>query len=323
MYPVSCPDYADGMISINIEGNHAPFQVTWTDPHTSVQHTSTYSSAGTYLLQDLASGEYSLVITDQAGRTWHQTVSLKKPEPLILETRVLQDATCKGLSNGAATVIVKGGAGGYSYHWINPYHTSASVSGLPSGMYVVVVKDQNGCEAAEAVTIINEESLKADPIVVQPSSPNRENGAVKVIAENARFTHYDYVWNTPQQHTTAEASGLAAGTYEVTVADLRGCQATAQVTLADRPSGLPDLELVREHTRIAPNPTADLVTVTLPGNDQAVELGLIDYTGRQVQLKRLNSTTAQFDLRALPQGRYTLFMKQGNERFSIKQIVRE
>ncbi len=155
---VSCGGYSDGAIAIDLEGGQAPYHISLTHVSTSVIHKYIQPSSGTFHLDQLYAGEYFLLVTDAGGNSSSQRLLVEEPLPLILETFVTHDASYHGLSNGAATVTVQGGAGGYSYLWhTKPNHTSASVSGLSSGMYVVEVMDRNGCRSAEAVTIVNQE----------------------------------------------------------------------------------------------------------------------------------------------------------------------
>ena len=320
---VSCSGRSDGEITFTVAGSEAPFQITWTDLHTGTNHQAEYLISGTHTLNGLAAGDYSITIEDATGRTFSQSVSIQAPEPLQLETRVLKDATCHGLSNGAATVIAQGGAGGYSYHWIDqPNRTSASVSGLSSGMYVVVVTDQNGCEAAEAITIINTEEIGLDPVVIRNVSPTGHDGAAKVIAQDARFRQYDYQWNTPEQHTTPDAYGLAAGTYQVTVTDAKGCKASARVALKDQTQEMMDMDMIRTHTHVFPNPSSDFVQVDLPAWDRAVVLGLLNMDGKQVLTQYFNvGSELRIDLHNLPTGVYTLFLQEGTRKLLINQRI--
>ncbi|MFU8844108.1 MAG: Calx-beta domain-containing protein, partial [Bacteroidales bacterium] len=51
------------------------------------------------------------------------------------------------------------------------------------------------------------------------------------VSYTGGFAPYTYSWNTEPEQTTATATGLAAGTYMVTVTDNKGCSVTASVTI--------------------------------------------------------------------------------------------
>ena len=62
---------------------------------------------------------------------------------------------------------------------------------------------------------------------------------------------YTYLWDDGSAQTTATASGLSAGTYEVTVTDTNGCTATASATIS-QPANAVSFNLVAQ-TNIACN----------------------------------------------------------------------
>ena len=53
------------------------------------------------------------------------------------------------------------------------------------------------------------------------------------VSATGGTTDYDYAWPVQHGQTTATATGLAAGTYEVTVTDDNDCTTTAEVTIAE------------------------------------------------------------------------------------------
>lgn len=57
-----------------------------------------------------------------------------------------------GLSNGSANTVTAGGVPAYSWLWSNN-QTTANLTGVPAGQYLVTVTDQNGCTATDAISI--------------------------------------------------------------------------------------------------------------------------------------------------------------------------
>uniref|UniRef100_UPI00191644E8 beta strand repeat-containing protein n=1 Tax=Flavobacterium sp. MK4S-17 TaxID=2543737 RepID=UPI00191644E8 len=62
-------------------------------------------------------------------------------------------------------------------------------------------------------------------------------GSVTVTATNGTGP-YTYLWNDSSAQTTATATGLTAGPYQVTVTDVNGCTATANTTITQPASAL-------------------------------------------------------------------------------------
>lgn len=322
VHQISC-DTDKGVAAIHIEGNAAPYTLEWQSLQTGPANVLGSLPAGSHVLDNLESGPYDIRITDGFGNYTDKTFFINKP--LTIEIIFIRDATCNGLSNGAATVKVTGGAGGYSYRWMHePYHTSASVSGLSSGMYVVFVKDQNGCEVAEAVTIINKEVIEVDIEIDNFASADQANASLSAITgDDSQF--YVYEWNTLQGHHTAQITGVPAGAYAVIVSDSRGCSSTASIQL-DAVSAINrlDIQYISETIRIYANSNTARVVVEAPSLEIPVQMGLLDNAGRLIKVQDLNPhEKAEFDMSQMPVGIYNLFMIAEGNRYPLgRRVVR-
>ncbi|MBK7683923.1 MAG: SprB repeat-containing protein [Bacteroidetes bacterium] len=58
------------------------------------------------------------------------------------------DPGCTGASTGSVTATATGGMMPYSYFW-NTTATTSSITGVPAGIYNVVVVDSFGCGLSE------------------------------------------------------------------------------------------------------------------------------------------------------------------------------
>nr|MBK9653601.1 SprB repeat-containing protein [Bacteroidota bacterium] len=145
----------------------------------------------------------------------------------MLALYTVTNVSCNGGSNGGVTLTVTGGTSPYKYLWSNGT-TTKNLSGVIAGIYSVTVQDKKGC-------IINATAVISQPaaiiISMTPKSP-KCNGAATGQATatvTGGTSPYTYLWSNSA--TTATATGLAAGTYTVTVTDNKGCTKTASVTI--------------------------------------------------------------------------------------------
>ena len=94
---------------------------------------------------------------------------------------------------------------------------------------------------------------------------------------------FNILWSDLASQTTATATGLDAGTYEVTVTDANGCTSSASVVVDGNPSGLDQPEIAS--LEVFPNPFRTSVTVRAEfvPSFQAESWTVYDVTGRVIE----------------------------------------
>lgn len=135
--------------------------------------------------------------------------------------------TCAGSNTGTATAVGSGGWAPYTYLWSNGA-TTATITGLAAGTYTVTVTDIDLGYNVCSVTI-----GQGPQLGVQVYGESQICGIVpdgKVTAVPFGGTQpYTYLWSNGA--TTAQITGLAEGTYTVTVTDAAGCTASGSGTV--------------------------------------------------------------------------------------------
>ena len=142
-YGVSCQNSDDGFISIVVTGGTPPLALLWSGP----QGFSSTLDALTMLI----AGTYSLTVTDANGCILTRDYVLDAPSPMII-TAETEPASCPDTRDGSIHLTVSGGSGALIYSW-NDGITSADRTGLPGGVYSVLVTDGNGCTRMETVAV--------------------------------------------------------------------------------------------------------------------------------------------------------------------------
>jgi gliding motility-associated-like protein len=236
---ISCFGNNDGSATVSASGGTAPYTYSWST--TPVQTSATANN--------LAAGNYSVTVTDAHGCTATATVSIFQPAVALSATISSSfNVSCFGGNNGSATVMATGGTAPYTFSWnTTPVQTSASISNLAAGTYVVTVTDAHGCSANATVIIMQPSAGIAINISAQSDATcfGGSNGSASV-AVSGGTAPYSYSWNTIPVQTSATASNLAAGTYIVTVTDANGCSANASVIISQPASAL-SASIVAQH----------------------------------------------------------------------------
>ncbi|MAP01589.1 MAG: hypothetical protein CMD01_02070, partial [Flavobacteriales bacterium] len=217
---VSCNNSCDGSSTVNASGGSPGYTYLWNDPN--AQTTATASN--------LCAGSYIVSVIDNNGCNSSANITIN--EPSILSASInSSDVSCNGLCDGSATVTANGGTPGYTYLWDDPNtQTTATASNLCAGVFTVTITDNNGCTQTSSVTINEPSILSASIVGSDVSCFNSCDGSSTVTASGGS-PGYSYLWNDPNAQTTATATNLCAGTFNVTISDNNGCTQTLTTTI--------------------------------------------------------------------------------------------
>jgi uncharacterized protein (DUF2141 family) len=140
------------------------------------------------------------------------------------------DVTCFGDETGEIEATASAGQAPYTYSWDNGAST-ATISDLAAGSYVLIVTDANGCESVSTATIHQPAELEiSDIVVTNPSSCGTNTGSVTLNVVGGTAA-YDYEWSNNTSSQNLEDVG--AGIYELLVTDANGCTVEQSWTLED------------------------------------------------------------------------------------------
>ena len=139
------------------------------------------------------------------------------------------DVTCFGTSTGSVTAgTVTNSVGTVNYSWKNASNTvvgtTATVNNLPTGTYTLTITD-NCFSKSNSVTILEPASALT---VIKTSQTDvlcfgTSIGAIDITASGGTGA-YTYDWaDITGTSNIEDRTGLAAGTYTVTVKDANGC----------------------------------------------------------------------------------------------------
>ena len=123
-------------------------------------------------------------------------------------------------------------AGANSYLWQDG-STLNSFTATSPGTYWVEVTHDCGSGRDSIIIAANIISVATDST---PVSCFGESDGTATIHVSGGIPGYTYLWNDPNAQNTAAATGLPAGTYQVTVTDATGCAKDTAVTISQPPA---------------------------------------------------------------------------------------
>jgi hypothetical protein len=264
---VACRGQNTGGIKVFATGATPPYTYLWSPGG---QTTDTISG--------LAAGVYTVTVTDSLGATATLTDTVTQPAlALLLDSLSKTPVLCYGGNTGTASIYASGGTAPLHYIWSNnPPSTAFSAQNLTAGNYDVTVTDNNGC-ILTATTDISQPFAALTAII--SSTPSSSGNGTALVSPNGGTSPFSYLWSTMPVQTGSEATGLAAGTYEVTITDVNGCTLYDTVTVGSV-NGIS--ALAGNDLTIYPNPATDQVHIRGNSSIAGLTVSITDMSGREI-----------------------------------------
>ena len=217
---ISCAGNADGSVVVSAAGGTGAYTYLW----------SPTGDTG-LSITNLGAGSYSVVVTDANGCSKSDSVNLTEPTPIVLSLSSLP-AAC-GVSDGSAIVSASGGTGTYTYAWWPSGSTNDTASGIAVGVYTVTVTDGNNCSVVDSVIVNNSGSQTASLLYSANVTCSGDDDGTATVTVSGGTTPYTYAWNTAPAQSNAQATSLAAGSYNCSITDAGGCIVIVPVTITE------------------------------------------------------------------------------------------
>jgi len=205
----------NGSIALSASGGSGSYGYSWSNGGT----TSTISG--------LHTNTYSVTVSDANGCTatgsWFIPNDVSNCEAycfLNISENTISNDQC-GQSAGSIDISINDAAQPYLVQWSNGA-TTEDISGLSQGTYSVTVTDANQCVVTETYTVGNNTgTLAVSTNSLQNETCGSHNGSIDISVSGGALP-YSYSWSNAA--STQDVSGLAAGSYQVTVSDANLCK---------------------------------------------------------------------------------------------------
>jgi len=295
----------------SLTGGTVPYTYLWNDP--GAQTTDT--AAG------LATGAYTITVTDSNGCADSASVSVNDAGALNALITTSNDVSCNGNNDGSATVTVIGGTLPYSYQWNDTANqTTATATGLNAGTFSVFVTDSNGCTGSDSVVISEPPTITIVADSILSPTPGNNDGAI-ILTVSGGTIPYSFSWSNG--YTTQNLFLIGAGTYTIIITDANGCIDSASFIVTEV-TGLSQFQVSGFGFQIYPNPTTGHITyeIVLPEKEN-ISIEIWNVFGVNIYTNSLNNVEnikKEVDLSKYASGIYFVKLVVG-EKVMYKRIV--
>lgn len=209
----SC-DLSNGMIDLTVTGGAGPFTHLWSNGVTTED------------LFNITSGLYDVTVTGSNGCSNTTSILVDNLNPVISLSGIITANSACLSANGSIDLSVVP-AGNYSFSW-STNQTTEDLFDLISGTYSVTVSAGGTCSAEETFNVGSNANVPILSTTVTDASCNGNDGAIDLTVSGG-ISPYTYIWQNG--FVGEDPTGLAAGTYMVTVTDAVGCSNTTSANV--------------------------------------------------------------------------------------------
>ena len=223
----------DGQAIINATGGSAPYQysvINWT--------TGELFQNNSGVFVNLTAGQYGIWVEDVNGCEPNcSSLSFEidgQVQPLNAQVDVENQLCATAGNGGSIHIMASGGTAPYIYSIGGNFSTSPQFDQLAAGHYQVVVLDANGCSYVEPVEVLSPEPLDLYFTGLTAPSCGQNNGSISLNLDGGTAP-YTLTANGQMVAVNAPLTGLAAGSYQLSLTDANGCSYDTTFVLMGTP----------------------------------------------------------------------------------------
>jgi gliding motility-associated-like protein len=210
--PPSCVGSNTGEIEVLTKAGKAPFSYVWSSGQTASK------------LTNLASGVYSVKVTDASGCVAEQQFNLQTASNLSLKVLENRPVSCSGQADGGVSLELSGAKGAYQVGWSDGVKDLLQRKDLKAGTYSITVSDESGCTLNQTINV--QETSKINARIETALDVDCAEGTITGVAWvsiTGGKEPYTISWNSSAGNSR-EINFNSSGILKVTVTDALNCK---------------------------------------------------------------------------------------------------
>jgi gliding motility-associated-like protein len=302
-------------ISLQITGGTKPYAITWTYSVDNTVFAPIPGSNNLTTLIGLTAGYYTYTVSDGGCADVVETIRIQEPSKVVLDA-VTTDVSCFGGNDGTVVFTPSGGAFATYRIFFNGVEISGNtVTGLTAGVYNAFTL--NGTCKSDVIQVVIDQPTQPLSVTVDYLDEVLCFGDLSDINLTIAGGNGSYLAYLNGVEYTVDPSGnisftdLSPGTYNLRVADAKGCEWTRTVTILDTTP----IDIIQDQ----------IINVSCFGSsDGEIKVSITGGTGSYTY-RWLNSTNTLVgtnqDLSGVPAGTYTLIVTDENNCEATRDFV--
>ncbi len=210
---ITCYGDNNGGATVSASGGSGNLTYTWAP-----------SGGSDSIATNLQAGTYTISVTDTAGCTGIETLTITEPTAITVSTTTTP-AGCT--NNGTATAPANGGTGSFTYLW-NTGESTSTINNLSAGTYTITVTDSLGCTETQTDTVASTGGIT---VAISQSDTISLGASVQLSASGGS----SYLWSPTTGLDCNNCQTPVASPPETTIycviATDNGCSDTACTTI--------------------------------------------------------------------------------------------
>lgn len=206
----------DGTAEIEITGGQPDYTITWdggVEPD----------------VNNLAPGEYTVIVTDANGCSTMETFEIIASECNFTTELIATNITCHGANDGEASVEPSGFTQPISIQWSTGEEEFIFILGLAAGDYAVTLTDGAGCVKVEEFVIEEPDAVVVSPVLSIGDCTAPESNTLEATVTGGAAP-YSFEWSNGADFATL--NNVEEGDYVVTVTDANDCEAISSIAVS-------------------------------------------------------------------------------------------
>lgn len=188
-------------------------------------------------LKEIEAGTYFVTATDSKGCVRSDSAKIITTEEIKVTATVTPASCFKGQDGAVKITALSNGSSNaplseFSYKWSVGFQIPEAINLKGGERYTVTITNRLGCVAVKSFAIPQPNEIGVN--VTQSTDAKcaeSYDGTATVVAIGGNAP-YQYQWDTNVPQTTATATGLIAGSYQVYITDSKGCKTQTKVVIS-------------------------------------------------------------------------------------------